>query len=327
MAPCHPDNQGALHTAENHMTTATDIKIGLALGSGSSRGWSHIGIIKALTARGLEPQVICGASVGAMIGASYLSGKLDTLESWVRASTKMDVLRFFEIKPTNSGLVNVTRFHKFLTDYVAPERLNIEDLKIPFAAVSTDLETGREMWFSQGNLVDAIRASMAMPGLFPPVRYDSRWLVDGGLVDPVPVGVCRALGANLVIAVNLNDNIVGKHLRKPPAPVISPDPQTKGMLANIRQTAREYSNTIFPSTANEDEAPGLFYAIANSINIFQDRITRSRLAGDPADILLTPRLSHIGMLDFHRAAEAIKEGEAVVERMYPDIERTLSHWP
>ena len=308
------------------MSTPSEFKIGLALGSGSSRGWSHIGIIKGLKKKGLEPSVICGASVGAMIGASYLSGRLDELERWVRASTKMDVLRFFEIKPTNSGLVNVTRFHQFLTDYVAPEDLEIEALKIPFAAVSTDLETGREMWFSKGRLIDAVRASMAMPGLFPPVRYDSRWLVDGGLVDPVPVGACRALGADLVIAVNLNDNIVGKHLRKTIVVDEPPKQESQGMLASIRQTAREYSNSIFPAAAAEDEAPGLFYAIANSINIFQDRITRSRLAGDPAEILFTPRLSHIGMLDFHRAAEAIAEGEAVVERVYPEIDRALSHW-
>lgn len=308
------------------MSKPSEFKIGLALGSGSSRGWSHIGIIKALQRKGLEPSVICGSSVGAMIGASYLSGRLDELERWVRASTKMDVLRFFEIKPTNSGLVNVTRFHQFLTDYVAPEELEIESLRMPFAAISTDLETGREMWFSRGRLIDAVRASMAMPGLFPPVRYDSRWLVDGGLVDPVPVGACRALGADLVIAVNLNDNIVGKHMRKTAVPAEPPKTESQGMLASIKQTAREYSNSIFPATVAEDEAPGLFYAIANSINIFQDRITRSRLAGDPAEVLLTPRLSHIGMLDFHRAAEAIAEGEAVVDRLYPEIERALSQW-
>lgn len=298
-----------------------NIKFGLALGSGSSRGWSHIGVIRALERNGIQPHAISGASIGAMIGASYLAGNLDKLEDWVCAATKMDVLRFFEIKPSQSGFVNGTRFHRFLTDYVADESLMVEDLRMPFAAVSTDLATGREMWFSTGSVIDTVRASMAMPGLFPPVRYKSRWLVDGGLVDPVPVGVCRALGADFVIAVNLNDSIVGKHIRKSAEAAAIREQETSGMLASIKQTAREYSSSIFPSNDEEDEAPGLFYAIASSINIFQDRITRSRLAGDPAEILLMPRLSHIGILDFHRAEEAIKEGEAAVERMLPEIER------
>lgn len=303
-----------------------NIKIGLALGSGSSRGWSHIGIIKALAHHGVTPQVITGSSIGAMIGASYLAGNMDKLEEWVCDSTKMDVLRFFELKPGHSGFVNVARFHQFLTDFVAPENMLVEDLPMPFAAVSTDMETGREMWFSKGNVIDTVRASMAMPGLFPPVRYDSRWLVDGGLVDPVPVSICRALGADLVIAVNLNDNIVSRHARRPVITALARQPQASGMLATIKQTAREYSSSIFPSADNEEEAPGLFYAIANSINIFQDRITRSRLAGDPADILITPHLAHINLLDFHRAAEAIAEGEAVVERLLPEIERITAQF-
>lgn len=303
-----------------------DIKIGLALGSGSSRGWSHIGIIKALTRHGVTPQVITGSSVGAMIGASYLAGNMEKLEEWVCESTKMDVLRFFELNPGHSGFVNVARFHKFLTDFVAPENMLVEDLPTPFAAVSTDMNTGREMWFSKGNVIDTVRASMAMPGLFPPVRYDSRWLVDGGLVDPVPVSICRALGADLVIAVNLNDNIVVRHTPRPVITASATQAGATGMLATIKQTAREYSSSIFPSTDDEEEAPGLFYAIANSINIFQDRITRSRLAGDPADILITPHLAHISLLDFHRAEEAIAEGEAVVERLLPEIERITAHF-
>ncbi len=298
-----------------------NLKLGLALGSGSSRGWSHIGIIKALAKHGVVPQVIAGSSIGAMIGASYLAGNLDKLEDWVCSSTKMDVLRFFELKPSHGGFVNVGRYHQFLTDFVAAENVLVEDLPMPFAAVSTDMETGREMWFSKGSVIDTVRASMAMPGLFPPVRFDSRWLVDGGLVDPVPVSICRALGADLVIAINLNDKIISRRVPRPSITIVTPTAAPVGVLANIKQTAREYSNSIFPSNDSEEDAPGLFYAIANSINIFQDRITRSRLAGDPADILLTPHLAHINLLDFHRAAEAIEEGEAVVERSLAEIER------
>ena len=291
-------------------------RIGLALGSGASRGWSHIGVIKALLAEGIEPHVVCGTSVGAMIGGSYVSGNLEKLENWVLSSTRSDVLRFFDLNLSQSGFVDTSRLTWFLNSYVAAESHCIEDTRIKYAAVSTDLETGREIWFTKGGIADAVRASMAMPGLFPAVRKDQRWLVDGGLVNPVPVSVCHALGADIVIAVNLNAGIVGKHkLPAEDAPAV----EEKGVLSNFKQQAREYSSSIFPSRDKENEAPGLFQAIANSINIFQDRITRSRLAGDPADIVLSPKVSHIGLLEFHRAAEAIEAGELCVRKVLPEL--------
>jgi NTE family protein len=291
-------------------------RIGLALGSGASRGWSHIGVIKALLKEGIEPHVVCGTSVGAMIGGSYVAGKLEELENWVLGSTRSDVLRFFDIKIPQSGFVDTDRLNWFLHNYVATENQRIENMPKKYAAVSTDLETGREVWFTHGGLADAVRASMAMPGLFPAVRVDQRWLVDGGLVNPVPVSVCHALGADIVIAVNLNAGIVGK--RNNGSQEAAP-PEDSGILSNIKQQAKEYSNSIFPSRDKKHEAPGLFQAIANSINIFQDRITRSRLAGDPADVLLSPKVAHIGMLEFHRAAEAIEEGEFCVQRALAEI--------
>jgi len=295
-------------------------KIGLALGSGASRGWSHIGVIKALLAAGIEPDVICGTSVGAMIGGSYLAGNMQSLEDWVLSSTRTDVLRFFDVKLSQSGFVDTKRLSWFLHSYVATEQLRIEDLPKKYAAVSTNLETGREVWFTEGGLADAIRASMAMPGLFPAVRVDTRWLVDGGLVNPVPVSVCHALGADLVIAVNLNSGIVRKRNEETRDPVRE---ESNSVLGNFKQQAREYSNSVFPNRGKKNEAPGLFHAIANSINIFQDRITRSRLAGDPADVLLSPRLAHIGMLEFHRADEAIEEGERCVHEALTEIHRVV----
>ena len=291
-------------------------RIGLALGSGASRGWSHIGVIKALLEEGVEPHVVCGTSVGAMIGGSYVTGNLEKLENWVLGSTRSDVLRFFDIKLSRSGFVNTNRLTWFLNSLVATEDQRIEDTPIKYAAVSTDLDTGREVWFTHGLVADAVRASMAMPGLFPAIRIDQRWLVDGGLVNPVPVSVCHALGADIVIAVNVNAGIVGKRNNARPEAVSLED---KGVLSNIKQQAKEYSNSIFPNRDKKNEAPGLFHAIANSINIFQDRITRSRLAGDPADVLLSPKVSHIGMLEFHRAAEAIEAGELCVRRALAEI--------
>jgi NTE family protein len=301
-------------------TPAPTTRIGLALGSGASRGWSHIGVIKALLKEGIEPDVICGTSVGAIIGGSYVAGNLDKLEKWVLGSTRSDVLRFFDISISKSGFVDSDRLNWFLTNYVAADDTNIEALSKKFAAVSTNLDTGREVWFTEGKLTDAVRASMAMPGLFPAVRIDHRWLVDGGLVNPVPVSTCRALGADIVIAVNPNSDIIGKRndRKEKPAPR-----EANGMLGSIRQTAKEYSESIFPNRTNKDATPGLFYAIANSVNIFQDRITRSRLAGDPADVLITPRVAQIGMLEFHRAEEAISEGELCVSNALSQVKRLI----
>ena len=188
--------------------------LGIALGSGASRGWSHVGVIDAMLEHGIEPDVICGTSVGAMVGASYVSGRLDVLRDWVRRSTRTDVFRFFDIRPKSAGFVDRDRFLAFLHECVAPEETAIESLEKKFAAIATDLDTGREVWCEEGSLVHAVQASMAMPGLFPPVYDNDRWLVDGGLVDPVPVSVCRALGADVVIGVNLNADIIGKHRRR-----------------------------------------------------------------------------------------------------------------
>ena len=293
-------------------------KIGLALGSGASRGWSHIGVIKALLKEGIEPDIICGTSVGAIIGGAYVAGNLDKLEEWVLSSTRGDVLRFFNLGLTKSGFVDTQRLTRFIHDYVVSEDGVIEDMPKKFGAVSTNLENGREVWFTNGGLADAVRASMALPGLFPAVRHDGRWLVDGGLVNPVPVSTCRALGADIVIAVNLNTDILGKRgIGKRE----EKEENNKGMLGKVKQQAKEYSSTIFPNREEKDEPPGLFFAIANSINIFQDRITRSRLAGDPAEVLMSPRLAHIGMLEFHRAAEAIREGEDCVRKSLEEIQR------
>jgi NTE family protein len=293
-------------------------RIGLALGSGASRGWSHIGIIKTLLREGIEPHVVCGTSVGAMVGGSYVAGNLEKLEEWVLGSTRSDVLRFFEVKFSRAGFVDTKRLNWFLHNCVAGEQALIEELPKKYAAVSTNLDSGREVWFTNGGIADAVRASMAMPGLFPAGRVEHRWLVDGGLVNPVPVSVCHALGADVVIAVNLNSGIVGKHADN--SRVVAPV-EEKGVLGSFKQQAREYTNSIFPNRDKENEAPGLFYAIANSINIFQDRITRSRLAGDPADILLSPKVAHIGMLEFHRADEAIEEGERCVQNALTEIRR------
>jgi NTE family protein len=258
------------------------VKIGLALGSGASRGWSHIGVIKALLAAGIEPGVVCGTSVGAMVGASYLAGNLDKLENWVLGSSRSDVLRFFSLRLANSAFIDIERFNWFLHNFVAPADLLIEQLDKPYSAVCTDLDSGREVLLRKGSVADAVRASMAMPSLFPAQPYNQLWLVDGGLVNPLPVTACRTLGADIVIGVNLNSDILSKR---------------------------------------HDKTPGFFSTISNTINIFQNQIAQSRLETDPADVLIEPKVGDIGMFEFQRAADAIREGEACVQNAMVDILR------
>ena len=292
--------------------------IGIALGSGASRGWSHIGVINALLKAGIEPDVVCGTSVGAMVGASYAAGNLTKLQEWVLDSSRSDVYRFFDIKFSQAGFVDIARFNEFLHSYVAAGDVTIEELRKPFIAVSTDLDSGHEVWSKDGNVAQAVRASMSLPGLFPPVRENDRWLVDGGLVNPVPVTACHALGADVVIAVNLNSDIVGKRVKRT---TVTSAQEEEGLLRHLKKQAREYSSSLFSSAGESETPPGLLSAISSSINIFQDRITRSRLAGDPADILISPKLSDVGLLEFGKAEEAMKVGEDCVNRALPEIHR------
>jgi NTE family protein len=295
------------------------MNIGLALGSGSSRGWSHIGIISALTDLGIVPGVVCGTSLGSLVGASYVSNNLEKLEEWVGSLTKFKTARFFDINTSLNGFVNTERLHYFLNEYVASDDSVIEGFAKQYAAVSTELETGREVWFTKGSVIEAVWSSISLPGLFPAIKRNNKWLVDGGLVNPVPVSVCRALGADIVIAVNLNGDIVGKHFHKSKNTI----KQDTSIVGQVTDLVREYTASVFVTAKDDDQPPNLFEAIASSVNIIQDRITRSRMAGDPPDILLSPKLSHIGLLEFYRADEAISEGKECVHRMMPEINHIL----
>jgi NTE family protein len=306
---------------------STKLNIGLALGSGSSRGWSHIGIIKELSKLGINPGIVCGTSVGAMVGAAYVTGNIEKLETWACSVTKLDVARFLDINTSMTGFVNKERFHDYLNENIASDGDVIEDLSKVYAAVSTDLETGREVWLQKGSLIQAVWASMSLPGLFPAIRHSNRWLVDGGLVNPVPVSVCRALGADIVIAVNLNNNIVGKRFNNYNNKAVN-KPETKNngiesLGGKISGLVKEYTNLTFFESQDVSQPPGLLDAIAASINITQDRITRSRLAGEPPDIVFSPKLSGIGLLELYRAEEAITEGKNCVLRNMPELEYVL----
>ncbi|MBN2282686.1 MAG: patatin-like phospholipase family protein [Deltaproteobacteria bacterium] len=294
--------------------------VGLALGSGSARGWSHIGIIRALGERGIVPDIVCGCSAGAVIGGAYAAGYLDDLEEWGRSLALKDVVSFFDISVMSGGVIAGKRLMDFLGGHMGDPR--IEALPVRFAAVATDLDTGREMWFTSGPLLEAVRASMALPGFLAPLKIGDRWYVDGGLVNPVPVSLCRAMGADTVIAVNLNSSMVGKWnqpSRRGSASTDVQDEHTNESLSDLaerirKKFAKSLETVMAQIWQGDSHRPGLFDVLATSIDIMQDRITRSRMAGDPPDLILSPRLEHLGLLEYYRAAEGIEEGRNCVHR-------------
>lgn len=308
-------------------------KIGVALGSGSARGWAHIGVMQALLELGIKPDVVVGASAGAMVGASYAAGKLDLLEDWVLHLGWRDVFGLLDLH-LDGGLIQGKKLFNFFDEHMAG--MDFSDLHLPFAAIATDLESGREVWLREGLLADAVRASISLPGLFKPYRApNGRFLLDGGLVNPVPVSLCRAMGADVVIAVNLNNQIVGKHFRNPrklglitQLPVdhsefnsAQEQEESNEILAKLSQWfgLEELRNGAREKTDYDEPTPGMMEVVATAINIMQDRITKSRMAGDPPDLILNPDLSHLGLMEFYRGDEAIEEGRAIVGRKAKDI--------
>jgi NTE family protein len=302
-------------------------RIGLALGSGAARGWSHIGVIEALAEAGIEPQIICGCSIGALVGGAYVAGELPALKDFAQSLTWSQIARMLDVHLSGGGLIAGQEIVAFL------RQLNISapigSYSKPFAAIATDLETGREIWLREGLIEEAIRASISIPGIFSPARHADRWLVDGGLVNPVPVSVCRALGADVVIAVNLNGDLVGRHgvdydARSEGGGSSAPPEFLTRLVDQMPTTWREHASAILPKlVAPAATSPGYFQVLMSSIDIMQDQITRSRLAGDPPHVMLVPRLRHIRLLEFNRAAEAIAEGRAVANHALPLLRRNL----
>lgn len=291
-------------------------RIGLALGSGSARGWSHIGVIRALERAGIRPDIVCGTSIGALVGAVYAAGELDRLQLWVEDLSWPDMLGLLDLK-MDGGLIEGGKLVEFLRTQFNEQE--IEQLPKTFACVATDLAGGREIWLRDGPVVDAVRASIALPGLLTPVMQDGRLLVDGGLVNPVPVSLCRALGADIVIAVDLNWDLVG---RRNQFSSESKPSKENGMVDSFLSRFRPTEpNTDDP--AHELNMPSMLEVLTTSLNIMQVRITQSRLAGEPADAMIRPKMSHIAAMDFHRGEMAIAEGARAAEFALPGIQELL----
>jgi NTE family protein len=294
-------------------------KIVLALGGGVARGWAHIGVLETLIAAGHAPDAVCGTSVGALVGGLYLANRLDALETWARSLTQRRIMGLLDVSFSGSGLFAGERLAALLEDQVGG--VCIETLDRPFVAVATELDTGREVWLRDGSLIQAMRASYAMPGVFSPVSRDERWLVDGALVNPCPTSAARSFGGHVVVAVSLHSDLIGAPGDDPKAatPFILPVSQPAGFARWLRPD-RMILDRIFADRAS---GPALSTVMIGALNILLDRVTRARLAGDPPDVLIAPRVAHIGLIDFHRAAESIELGRQAAHEALPYIDHAL----
>lgn len=296
--------------------------IGVALGGGAARGWAHIGVLRALEDAGIRPNVLAGTSIGAVVGGCYAANRLDEVEEFARSLTRRRVFGYLDFNFAGSGLISGQRLCDTLDVYLKDH--DIEDLQTRFAAVATEIGTGHEIWLSRGNLVEAMRASYALPGIFRPVLVNGRWLFDGALVNPIPVSVCRAMGANIVIAININADMCGRGTVIPTdvsMPSLAEDgdgddaapPKAGNGRAALKLLHRQFFGR------RNSSAPGISTVMVDAFNIVQDRISRSRLAGDPPDLLVSPRLSGVGLFDFHRAADLIEAGRQATERAIDEL--------
>jgi NTE family protein len=295
------------------------LRLGLALGSGSARGWSHIGVIRALERAGISPEIVCGTSIGALVGAAYAAGEFDRFDGWARGLRWQAVVSMLDLK-MDGGLIEGGKLVDFFRAHFRDE--GIERLPKAFGCVATELVNGREIWLRDGPVIDAVRASIALPGLFTPVERDGRLLVDGGLVNPVPVSLCRAMGADVVIAVDLNWDLIGRHFWAQDARKADAPEEREGFIASMLAKLRTGGRGA-DSPRDAGDMPSLLEVLSTSLNIMQVRITQSRLAGEPADAMVRPRLAGVAAMDYHRADIAIAEGERAVERTMPQIEELL----
>lgn len=290
---------------------SSKLKIGVALGSGSARGFAHIGALKALREMGIEPHVVTGCSVGSVMGAYYAADKLEAVEAWAKEMTRKKAWRLMDVKIVpKGGFVEGHRVINFFEKDLG--KIEIKDLKRPFIAVATNLYTGKEVWLREGNLLKAVRSSMALPGLIAPYFHQDKWLVDGGLVNPVPISACRALGADVVIAIDLNAHLVGRIFQ-------NDSDEEVGKPGFFSKFKKGFKNEESLNDESSPDHPGLLDVLTGSIHIIQDRITRSRMGGDPPEIYIAPKLSNMGLLDFNLTQEAMLEGYRAVQRQRTEI--------
>jgi NTE family protein len=314
------EDQSAV-VGDAHRLLKRRMSIGLALSGGAARGFAHLGVIRTLLAHGIVPDVITGTSIGAVVGGCHAAGQLHEFEAWALGLTRRRVLGYLDISLGGSGLISgdrlVTTLERTLGD------TTLQDLPIRFAAIATEIGTNHEIWLTRGRLVDALRASYALPGIFPPVRIGGRWLMDGALVNPLPISAARALGARLVIAVNLNaDNFGRGTVIQDHGPDAEDELLREARKARrgLRGHAERLLKRQFFGTSGR---PGISTVMIDAFQVVQDRITRARLAGDPPDVLISPRLARVNLFEFHRAEEIIALGVEAAEKALDSIHEAI----
>ncbi|AJW28938.1 hypothetical protein Z042_26090 [Chania multitudinisentens RB-25] len=285
------------------------IKIGLALGAGAAKGWAHIGVVNALQKRGIEVDIVAGCSVGALVGAAFASHRLPAMEHWVRSFSYWDVIRLMDLSWQRGGLLRGERVFNAVGQLLKID--DFADCSLKFGAVTTNLSTGRELWLTKGDIHQAIRASCSMPGLLAPVWFDGYWLVDGALVNPVPISLTRAMGADIVIAVDLQHDA---HLMQQDLFSVhnTHEDVNNAVAGNWRGRLRERINKVILKKPNF--TPTAMEIMSTSIQMLENRVKRNRMASDPPDVLIQPYCPQISTLDFHRASEAIEAGRLAVEK-------------
>ena len=295
-------------------------KIGLALGGGAARGWAHIGVLKALAEQGLTFDLIAGTSIGSIVGACLAAGRMVELEQFARSIDVGRMLRLTDLKFHGRGLFDGGPIVAEIARQLGIA--NIEDLDIPFAAVAVDMVTGEEVDFRQGPLMEAIRASISLPGIFSPVHRDNQILVDGGLANPLPVSVVRDMGADIVIAVDIMSDYEGRAA-------------AAGLGDANREETDKQSNAIFDVWAKAVDdmkksvftgysGPNIIETLTASAGITMKSLTRANLKSDPSDIVIVPKIGHITMLEFGRAEEMIVSGYAAGQDAIPAITKMLA---
>jgi NTE family protein len=294
-------------------------KIGIALGSGVARGWAHLGVLQRLLELDYEPDIVAGTSMGALIGGCYAAGNLHQLEAFALGLTRRKVFGLLDLTLSGSGLIAGTKLTTLLNKHLG--HLKIESLDRQFIGIATELATGHEIWLRQGPLVEAMQASYALPGIFKPVKIDGIWLMDGALVNPIPVSVCRAMGARLVIAVNLNTDAFGAGTVIQSTGFNGDTSTQEPVNGQSRSLAATLKRRFFGVNDNPD--PGISDVMMAAFNVVQDRLARSRLAGDPPDVMIAPRASHIGIFDFDKAKESIELGRDAVDKALPFLEEAV----
>jgi NTE family protein len=280
--------------------------VSLVLGGGGARGLAHIGVIQWLTENGYAIRSIAGSSMGALVGGIYATGKLEVYAEWVAALERMDVVRLLDPSFGHAGLFKGERIMEVLRELIGD--CSIEDLPVSFTAVATDLESGKEVWLREGKLFDAIRASIATPLVFTPFKYGERQLLDGGLVNPIPIAPTLNDTTDLTIAVSLS----GAAEAKPPAPATAPS--TGGNP--YRERIRAFIESLNPARAPDTPAIGFLEVALASMETMQNTIARLKLAAYSPDITLEIPRNACGFHEFWRAEELIALGREHARRAF-----------